>query len=76
MNKPGFTLQKHKETGKQLDDAREKAMALSLEIAKAYPVASKATRKAQAVLTAVDALRLALLNCQYRETGEDGHYYG
>lgn len=75
MKKPRFTLQKHKETAEELLDAREKATALFLQISKAYPVNSKATRRAQTVLTAIDGLRNELDNCVYRETRKD-HFLG
>lgn len=71
MKRLRFTLQKHMETAQELLDAREKATALFLQISKAYPLNSKATRRAQAVLTAIDALRNELENCVYRETRKD-----
>lgn len=71
MKKPRFTLEMHIQTAQELLDAREEATALFLEISKAYPLNSKAARRAQAVLTAIDALRNELENCVYRETRKD-----
>ena len=70
MKKPRFTPRRYKESAQELLYARDKAQSFLVEVYRAYPLQSKPTRKAHAVLTAIDALRDELDDCRYREVRE------
>ena len=81
MSKARFTLERHKQVGRELHRIREQLVHLSVEVCNAYPSASKACRRACKAQIAVDELRSALDDELYREqagSGQDlkGVYYG
>jgi len=58
--KKGFTLAQHRKAGPRLWKIREYLTGLAVEISAAYPLRTKATRKAMQALRAVDELRSRL----------------
>jgi hypothetical protein len=58
--KPGLTRQEHEELGRTLEQLRDEALRIALQLETAYPKLSPAARSSVKATHAVDRLRSAL----------------